>query len=152
MPSSDKTTGPLPKADPKVDVAIDPEQDFWDQVAAHEVLSTEKIEDYHERMCTTSRLPLGALLIKKKFITIRQIMRLLTMQMDEPHMHIGDLAVREGHCTTAQIDVCLSIQQEAQPNPIDQMLRDPDLNQASMLKALTAYIHHLEQSLFLHKH
>lgn len=152
MSTTDKTAAQLPRNATKVDVAIDPDQEFWDQVAAHEVMSSTKIDEYHKRMCSTSRLPLGALPIKKKFITIRKIMGLLTMQVDEPQLRIGDLAVREGHCTQAQVDVCLAIQQEAEHNPIDEMVQEPELDQKSMLRALAAYIHHLEQNLYLYQH
>lgn len=62
------------------------------------------------------------------------------------------MAVREGHCTHAQVGVRLTIQQEPQPNPIDEMLRDPELDQKSMLRALSGYVHYLEESLYVHRH
>ena len=89
MSTSDQTTAPFSQIAPSVDPGVDPAQELWEQIATHQALSPEKIEEYHEHMRTTSRLPLGALLIKRKYISIRSIMHLLTLQVDEPHMRIG---------------------------------------------------------------
>ena len=127
---------------------IAPDEEFWSQVAAKGALDPQLIQEYRDTLTGRRWLPLGAILIKQKHLSVREIMTLLDIQASEPDMRIGDLAVREGFCTPEQISECLAIQAETCPGPIELMLRDTRLDEANVMEAVVGYIHFLEGCLF----
>src|SRR4051794_20124329 len=64
-------------------------------------------------------IPLGKILRQQGHITMGHLMELLQLQAREPESRLGDLAVRRGLCTRAQIAEALRIQSESSPHPID---------------------------------
>ena len=128
---------------------VQPDAEFWKQVMDHEVLDPEFLEEYQRTMESQPQQPLGALLIKAKYLGVRQVMRLLEIQIDEPNLRLGELAVREGYCTPEQIDECLCVQRDSVPSPIDSIANDSRLNEKKMREALVGYVHYLERLLFV---
>lgn len=125
--------------------AIAQDQDaFWREVIDKNVLCAERVAQHRSAARKSPWVPLGRLLIREGYLTVRQVMGLVAIQAEEPQVKIGDLAIREGLCTPKQIKRCLDVQSQSEPGPIEVVLRDEDVSSGQLVKALVGYIHHLE--------
>lgn len=82
--------------------------------------------------------------MREGYLTLRQIAGLVGMQSEEPHMRLGDIAVREGLCTVEEIQKALAVQRESCPGPVEVLLRDPRIEGEDLLEALLMYARYLE--------
>ncbi len=117
---------------------------LWESLATSGAISAELIDDLKERWTPLSWKPLGEILLREGKLTVRQIAGLLGMQASEPERRIGDLAVREGLCTRADIEAALDTQRRTCPGPIDILLQDGRVNRDDLLDALLRYVRFLE--------
>lgn len=120
------------------------EDAFWSEIIENHVLSSERVDAYRKASMGGEWMPLGKILIREGFLTVKQVMGIVSMQATEPHLRLGDLAVREGFCTTEDIEKCLAIQQRLSPGPIQTVLQDKDVSQDRLVNALVGYVHFLE--------
>lgn len=77
------------------------------------VLDPSKVDPLCPEVDGVPWMPLGKVLIRKGFVTVREVMELLSLQAIEPHLRIGDLAVREGLCTSEEVRQALETQEHA---------------------------------------
>ncbi|MCP4744042.1 MAG: hypothetical protein GY871_17695 [Actinomycetales bacterium] len=117
---------------------------FWRELIDNHVLSPELVEEHRVASMKLPRTPLGKILIREGYLTVRQVMGLVSMQATEPHLRLGDLAVREGVCSPRQIAHCLELQARYSPGPIKVLLQDERVSSDKLVHALVSYIHHLE--------
>lgn len=120
------------------------EEAFWSEIVQHHVLSLDRVAAYRDAANPDRWVPLGRILIREGYLSVRQVMGLVSMQAEEPRMRIGDLAVREGLCTREEIQECLAIQSRLSPGPIQLVLRDGHAASDRLVNALVGYIHYLE--------
>jgi len=71
---------------------------FWKFLALTEVVDAEVIEEYRSQYAD-KWMPLTTILVEEGVIEANQVAMLLRKQFSEPHMRLGDLAVREEFCT-----------------------------------------------------
>ena len=122
---------------------IPPDQKLWDYLSRVVGFDAELQEEYRSTL-EMRWIPLGEVLLREGIIRVSQMMTLLDMQVDEPDLRIGDLAVREGFCTHESIQRALAIQREQSPHPVELLLQDPRADQASLLDGVLSYVRHLE--------
>jgi hypothetical protein len=121
--------------------------DFWNQVIEERSLSPDLVENYRRSRSDTSRVPLGRILIRERVLSVRQVMTLVSMQIEEPDVLIGDLAVREGFCTKEAIDQCLDVQLATCSASVEDLLQDGNVSEPLLVHALVGYLRFLEQQL-----
>ena len=95
---------------------------FWREIVDKHVLCAERVAQHRKAARKSPWVPLGRLLIREGYLTVRQVMGLVAMQANEPTIRIGDLAIREGLCTPEQIMHCLDVQSQSVPGPIEVVL------------------------------
>ena len=117
---------------------------FWDSLVASEAFDFELVAELKERWTPESWRPLGEVLLREGYLTMRQLGGLLGMQADEPHMRLGDLAVREGLCSVDAIEAALQLQRRSCPGPIELLLQDRRVDRDDLLDALLVYVRFLE--------
>lgn len=121
--------------------------EFWNQVVEKRALSLDLVEKHRRSIRETPWVPLGRILIREGVLSVRQVMGLVAMQVAEPHIRIGDLAVREGLCTPEEVAHCLDKQAASSPGPIHMLLKDENVSKDRLVNALVGYIHFLEGQL-----
>ena len=92
-------------------------------------------------------MPIGRILRQRGHISMSQLMDLLQMQTQEPHLRLGELAVREGHCTEEDTVVALLIQRESSPHPLEVLLAEVPFDTDRLCRALLRYVRSLERRL-----
>ncbi len=117
---------------------------FWECLEASNAIDPKLLDEMRASWTPDSWRPLGEILMRNGSLSLHQVAGLIGMQADEPHMRIGDLAVREGLCTVAQVADALQIQRDSCPGPVEILLRDKHLNGEQLLDALLMYARYLE--------
>ncbi len=117
--------------------------DFWVFLVRTGSFEEKVIREYRDRHHETWT-PLSSLLIEEHVLEMSQVAVLLRKQLREPHMRIGDLAVREGFCSREDVDRMLEHQEERCPHPVDLILGDDRIEAAVAVDALKSYVRHLE--------
>jgi hypothetical protein len=91
-----------------------------------------------------SWLPIGKILRQRGRITMDQMTRLLVLQTSEPHLRLGELAVREGFCTEEDIREALRLQREASPHALEVFLSEAPCDKDQLIQVLVRYVRYLE--------
>ncbi len=122
---------------------LDAPAEFWKYLVDAGILDPELAEEFHSR---TDRawVPLGRILVSGGVLDHDQVTGLLAIQGDEPHLRLGDLAVREGMCTQDQVAEALREQRALSPHPIELLLRDTRVDKRGLLGPLIDYVQWLE--------
>jgi hypothetical protein len=89
-------------------------------------------------------VPIGKILRQRGHLTMIQLMRILELQTSEPHLRLGELAVREGFCTEEDILEALRLQREASPHALELLLSEVQCDQKQLCRVLIRYIRQLE--------
>lgn len=121
---------------------------FWDCLAESEAVDPQLLSELRATWTPDSWQPLGEILIRSGVLTLKQVAGLIGMQATEPHMRIGDLAVREGLCDKEQLRVALEVQRKSCPGPIEVLLQSERVEGEELLDALLKYARFLEGKLF----
>ena len=116
---------------------------FWQFFERTGAVSSEVIAEHRARL-RDQWVPLTAILQEERILEMSQVAVLLRKQHAEPHLRLGDLAVREGLCSREDIGRALAIQEERCPHPIDLILGDERVAATAAVDALKSYVHHLE--------
>ena len=119
--------------------------DLYTILVEEGVLTTEAAAALRQR-AADSWVPLGKLLRQRSLITMTQLLDLLDAKSREPGARIGDLAVRAGFCTREQVDLCLALQRELSPHPLEILARDRTCDPIRMCQALTRYVRELDEA------
>ena len=131
---------------------IQPEAELWRQVVESNALDPSLVAEFRKTAEAKPWKPIGRILLEMKSLGPDQLMDLLALQAQEPTIRLGELAVREGYCTEAEIDDALAIQSASSPDAIELMLRDERIDSELMIQALVGYIHHLEGAVYNLRH
>jgi hypothetical protein len=89
-------------------------------------------------------LPIGQILRDRGHLTSDQVFRLLQMQAEEPHLLLGELAVREDMCTQRQIEDALRHQRESSPHVLEVILNESQCDPIRLCRTLVRYVRQLE--------
>jgi hypothetical protein len=122
---------------PKLDI-------FWDCLARSVSIDPELVDELHSIWDPQAWRPVGEILIRKGVLSLKQVTSLIGIQAGEPQLRIGDLAVREGLCTAAQVREALDSQRAACPGPAELLLGDDRVDSEQLLDALLMYARYLE--------
>lgn len=76
-----------------------------------------------------------------------QLMDILQVQTAEPHLRVGEIAVRQGLCTEDDVREVLRIQRETSLHPLEVLLGDPGCDRDRLLKGVVKYVRLLENQL-----
>ena len=118
---------------------------LWDCLASIEGVSSEVVQELRQRWNPADWRPIGELLVRRKALSFSQVSHLIRLQLDQPYMRLGELAVREGYCTMEQVQQALDVQRKEFPGPIELLIDDDRLDRDIVLQALVAYSRMLEE-------
>jgi len=62
------------------------------------------------RRSSEERMPIGQTLVLQGALSVRQVMNVLELQTETPHIRFGEIALREGYLTMTQLDRALKHQ------------------------------------------
>jgi hypothetical protein len=94
-----------------------------------------------------SWVPIGEVLRAQGHLTTSQLMDLVQMQAAEPHLRLGELAVREGFCKEQDLLDAVSIQRESNPHPIEILLSDFACDRDRVWSVVVRYLRQIESRL-----
>jgi hypothetical protein len=92
-------------------------------------------------------IPLGKILRRQGHLNMAQLMELLQLQAQRPHVRLGELAVQRGFCSEDHVLSALRAQFESGPHPLELVWQDDRCDHARLVVALTTYIRRLESRL-----
>ena len=92
-------------------------------------------------------IPLGKILRQQNLVSMGELIDILQMQDVEPLVPLGEIAVREGYCSAADVERALKLQLELSPNVIEILLREEHCDPLRLCTALALYVRQLEQRL-----
>lgn len=118
---------------------------LWAELVAHGVLERELVEAFRLATPGDPWVPLGKVMLDEGVITLRQVMDVLAAQSAAPEARFGEIAVRDGHCTVADVRRCLDIQARETPGSIEYALADVDVPPGRVIAALASYARYLER-------
>ncbi|MFN0006971.1 MAG: hypothetical protein ACKVXR_03610 [Planctomycetota bacterium] len=90
---------------------------------------------------------IGSVLIERGKLTMDDLAALLEMQTLEPHLRLGEIAVREAYCTSADVEQALWAQAAASRPPLDLLLAEIQGDRERLCRVLLRYIAQLEARL-----
>ncbi|MEW6072982.1 MAG: hypothetical protein AB1726_10390 [Planctomycetota bacterium] len=123
--------------------STDPLDDFWRFLGQAGTIDPEVIREHREQY-RERWVPLTVILQEERILGMSQIAVLLRKQLAEPHLRLGDLAVREGFCSREDVERALVLQEERCTHPIDLVLGDERIEPVAAVDALKCYVQHLE--------
>lgn len=89
---------------------------------------------------------LGQMMLRRKFVTLRQMVQLLEQQASHPNKRIGALAVEAGYLDQPTLEALLEEQaSSAVQHPVDALRRRTTLAQDALFEAMCAYIKLVEE-------
>jgi len=91
-----------------------------------------------------SWMPIGKILRQRGHLSMDQMMRLLELQSSEPHLRLGELAVREGWCTEEDVAEALRLQREMSAHPLEVFLSEVRCDRDRLCAVLLRYIRQIE--------
>lgn len=100
-----------------------------------------------QRLVHRSRPQIGRVLIELGVMDLRQVMKVMSVQAEEPQTRFGDLAVRCGYLTRDQLDHALAEQRRLTRHAAEIMHRESMLSDEALVKALIGYARGLEDRL-----
>ena len=92
-------------------------------------------------------VPIGEVLRGQGHLTTNQLMDLVQMQSTEPHLRLGELAVREGYCTEEDILEAGTLQRDATPHPLEILLADLPCDRERLWNVVIRYLRQVEMRL-----
>lgn len=90
---------------------------------------------------------LGHLLLRKRVLTIRQLMRALALQADEPQMRVGEIVVREGYATSEDVDRALEEQRTSRRTALELLFESRRLAPETLIAAISLFLERHGQAL-----
>jgi len=108
---------------------------------------TSEAGEYYKARVRREFKPLGRILLDQRRLTIHQLAELILMQAEEPCALLGELAVREGHCTPDEVGEALAYQRESCPHILEMAYMDEDVDTLELIRGAAAYIRHAENLL-----
>ena len=122
----------------------EPDERFWALLIEAGVLDEAFVEEHKRVNAGRTWRPIGEILLAHGHLTREQFVELLNLQVKEPHLRFGALAVREGFCSEEVVEEAQVIQREKHPGLIPLLLRDRRVDGSKLAFALVRYINHLQ--------
>lgn len=114
-------------------------------LATEGLLSAEQATALEEQASKASAL-LGQMMLRRRHVSLRQMVELLQEQASRPQMRIGALAVEAGYIDQTTLDRLLQEQASARAqHPVDALRRGDLLPHDSLFEAMCAYIKMVER-------
>lgn len=123
-----------------------PPQGLLDLLVTQQVITPASAEKVKTRV-RDAWLPVGKILRQRGHLTMGELMDLLQMQTAEPHLRLGELAVREGYCAEEDVQEVLRIQRETSLHPLEVLLGEPDCDRERLLEVVLRYVRELESQI-----
>lgn len=109
-------------------------------LTAESLLTYEQAKELDEA-ASRARSLLGQMMLRRKHLTLRQMVELLELQANQPNKRIGELAVEAGHVDQRTLDALLAEQSAARTqHPIDTLRRANILAPEVLVEAMSEYI------------
>jgi hypothetical protein len=89
-------------------------------------------------------VPIGEVLRGQGHLTTNQLMDLVQLQAGEPHLRLGELAVRSGFCTEEEVLEAVVMQRLANPHPLELLLADYPCDREKLWNVVIRYVKQLE--------
>ncbi len=118
-------------------------QEFWAYLGRSSDIPREILDEFEDRQ-RKLWYPLGKAMLDLGMLGMRDVIRLLDLQFDEPHIRFGELAVREGLLTTEQLDGAITHQRAHCPHPFEMLWNDERVDDGQVFEALLDYARFLE--------
>jgi len=109
------------------------------------LLSAEAAASVRERS-HNERLQIGQILVMNGALSVRQVMRILEAQAEDPQTRFGELAVMLGHITTVELEAALRQQRVSRRHQMEIVLKDGLVPRRELDAATAKYIELLEMS------
>lgn len=126
-----------------MEAPIDRNAEFWAHFVDCGAIDADLAREFQDTAHQTW-VPLGQILVERRVLEMSTLMSLLAMQADEPSVRIGDLAIREGHATHAEVEEALAEQRRRSPGPVELMIADKRVEARGVLGPLLNYLRFLE--------
>ena len=85
-------------------------------------------------------------MLRRKHVTLRQMVHLLEQQANHPNKRIGELAIEAGYVDKATVEALVSDQSASgTQHPIDTLRRQTTLSHDTLFEAMVAYIKLVEE-------
>lgn len=107
-------------------------------------LITAEVREYVRGKTEELRVPIGRVLINNGRLRIKQVMTILEEQADNPSLLFGEIAIRQGVLTPAEVDEALCEQASASSHPADILVREKLVDSDKLLPAVVDYLKLLE--------
>ena len=120
-----------------------PPPSLWECMRIHAGIPAEVVAELRGRL-EAAHKPLGQVLLGQRLLTETQLTELLTAQIRHPHVRLGELAIRAGHCTEIDVDRALEIQRRTSPHPVQVILEARPVPAADLARGLARYVDVLE--------
>jgi len=114
-------------------------------------LTSEGLLSYEEAKALTeasskANALLGQMMLRRKLVTLRQMVHLLEQQANHPTKRIGELAVEAGYVDEQTVDALVDEQSASRTqHPIDTLRRQSTLSHETLFEAMIAYIKLVEE-------
>ena len=109
------------------------------------LLSYDEARDLSDLSSKANAL-LGQMMLRRRHVSLRQMVELLELQASHPNKRIGALAVEAGYIDQNTLDALLEEQASAEAqHPVDALRRRELLPQDCLFEAMCAYIKLVEE-------
>ncbi len=109
------------------------------------LLSYDEAKDLTDVSSKANAL-LGQMMLRRKHVSLRQMVELLERQASHPDKRIGELAIEAGYIDRSTLDTLLAEQASAAAqHPVDALRRRTLLTRDSLFEAMCAYIKLVEE-------
>ncbi|MEO6708324.1 MAG: hypothetical protein ABIP42_02040 [Planctomycetota bacterium] len=106
------------------------------------VLAADVLERLEARS-NESVMPLGVILRQRGKLTMAQLIELSHMQSGNPRLRLGELAVKQGWCTEADVEEALV--QQKRVHMLDLVTGEEGCDSSALMRALVRYVKLLEE-------
>lgn len=90
---------------------------------------------------------LGRILLRKRLLTVRQLMRALAIQADEPNAKLGEIVIREGYVSSKDVVTALEEQVGSQRTALELLYDSKRIAPEALISAVTLFLENQGQSL-----
>ena len=122
---------------------LDSMQDFWIYLGRSSDIPREILDEFEERH-RKLWCPLGKVMLDLGMLRMKDVIRLLDLQFDEPQVRFGELAVREGLLTPEQLEEAIEHHRAHCPHPFEMLWSDERVESDPVFEALMGYARFLE--------
>jgi hypothetical protein len=113
--------------------------DFFDMLIEEGLTSVSIAVEIRDK-AREAWVPIGTMLRQRGHLTMDQFAYLLEIQASEPHVRLGELAVREGFCIEECVEEALRLQREAYLHAMETLLSELQCDPNRLRRLLLRYV------------